>query len=98
VSAAEAFAMGLVNRVVEPGQARQAAEALALQLAQLPQTCLRSDRAATLLQAEQPLSHEAALAREFRLGLQTIESGETLAGAASFSQGQGRHGQRTGGE
>lgn len=98
VSAAEALAMGLVNRVVEPGQARQAAEALALELAQLPQTCLRSDRAATLLQAEQPLSHEAALAREFRLGLQTIESGETLVGAASFSQGQGRHGQRTGGE
>jgi enoyl-CoA hydratase len=97
VSAAEALAIGLVNRVVEPGQARKAAEALALELAQLPQTCLRSDRAATLQQAEQPLSLDAALAREFRLGLQTIESGETLAGAASFSLGQGRHGQRADG-
>ena len=36
--------MGLANRVVPTGTARQAAEALARELAQLPQVCLRSDR------------------------------------------------------
>src|SRR5262249_38060724 len=48
VPAAEALAMGLVDRVVPVGQARIAAEQLALELAALPQACLRSDRAATL--------------------------------------------------
>src|SRR5205814_5130620 len=50
VDASEALAIGLVNRVVEKGTARQAAEELARSLAQLPQTCLRSDRLATLSQ------------------------------------------------
>src|SRR5258708_26454911 len=49
VAADEALAMGLVNRVVPRGQARQAAEALAAEalaaeLAAFPQACLRNDR------------------------------------------------------
>ena len=48
VSAAEALQIGLVNRVVPHGQARQAAEALAAEIAALPQTCLRSDRESAL--------------------------------------------------
>ena len=92
VSATEALAMGLVNRVVAAGQARPAAEALAAELARLPQACLRSDRAATLAQVDDPLPEPAALLREFRLGLQTIASGETVAGAERFRRGQGRHG------
>ncbi len=48
VPAAEALAMGLVSRVVPAGQARGAAEALARELASLPQACLRSDRQSTL--------------------------------------------------
>src|SRR5271156_1603320 len=44
VDAQEALAMGLANRVVPKGEARKAAEALAHELARLPQTCLRSDR------------------------------------------------------
>jgi enoyl-CoA hydratase len=35
---------------------------------------------------------EAALAREFALGLATIESGETRSGAGRFAAGEGRHG------
>ena len=92
VSAMEALGMGLVNRVVAAGQARPAAEALAAELARLPQACLRSDRAATLAQVDDPLPEPAALLREFRLGLQTIASGETVAGAERFRRGQGRHG------
>ncbi len=36
--------MGLANRLVSPGEALQAASALANDLARLPQLCLRSDR------------------------------------------------------
>lgn len=35
------------------------------------------------------------LANEFRLGVATIESGETFGGAARFAAGEGRHGGRT---
>src|SRR3954467_13999441 len=44
VDAAEALAMGLANRVVPRGMSRAAAEALAAELAALPQLCLRNDR------------------------------------------------------
>ncbi len=44
VDATEAHAMGLVNRVVEDGEALSAAIALGEELAALPQACLRSDR------------------------------------------------------
>ena len=50
VGAAEAHAMGLVDRVVPPGEARAAAEALAHELAALPQECLRNDRLSVLEQ------------------------------------------------
>src|SRR5215212_4566855 len=45
VPAPEALTMGLVNRVVPPGTALEAAVALAWKLTVLPQGCLRSDRA-----------------------------------------------------
>src|SRR5665647_489033 len=45
VSAEEALAMGLVNRVVPQGYAREAAETLAREIAAFPQACMRADRA-----------------------------------------------------
>lgn len=92
VTASEALSMGLVNRVVPTGMARQSAEQLAKELARLPQNCLRSDRMATLLQLDEPLPMQQALRREFELGMQTIESGETESGATAFANGAGRHG------
>ena len=74
IAASEALGMGLVNRVVPTGMARRSAESLATQLARLPQSCLRSDRMATLLQADEPLPIDEALRREFSLGMQTILS------------------------
>jgi len=47
VSGDEALRMGLANRLVEPGDARKAAVALAADLAALPQRCLREDRASS---------------------------------------------------
>jgi enoyl-CoA hydratase len=90
VGADEALGMGLVNRVVEPGGALGAAQALARELAEFPQQCLRGDRLSALEQWD--LSEEAAIANELRHGQTTIDSGETVAGAQRFSSGAGRHG------
>ncbi len=90
VDAEEALAMGLVNRVVDDGTVRQEAEALAQQIARMPQACLRSDRRSAYEQHDQPM--DDALRNEFRLGMQTINSGETAAGVQRFAGGSGRHG------
>ena len=90
VGAKEALEIGLANRVVPDGTARAAAEALARQLVQFPQACLRSDRQSAY--AQWGLSQAEALRQEFALGLNTIASGETVQGAAQFAAGAGRHG------
>lgn len=90
VDAAEALAIGLVNRVVPVGESRSAAEELAAQLAALPQTCLRSDRMSALEQ--EGLEEPAAVANEFRHGMRALLDG-ALDGAARFAAGAGRHGQ-----
>jgi enoyl-CoA hydratase len=90
VGAAEALAMGLVNRVVPDGSARAAAVSLAAELAALPQTCLRHDRLSAIEQWDLP--EPEATANEFRHGLATLGSGETATGAERFAAGQGRSG------
>jgi len=90
VSGEEAQRMGLANRLVEPGQALPAAQALAHELAQLPQRCLRSDRLSAWRQWDCDL--EAALREELRLGLEVLRSGESREGARRFAAGAGRHG------
>jgi enoyl-CoA hydratase len=90
VDADEALAIGLANRVVPDGTARDAAVALAHELARLPQTCLRNDRLSAYEQAGLPLGD--ALSNEFARGLATLDSGEWLQGAARFTAGAGRHG------
>jgi enoyl-CoA hydratase len=90
VGAREAEAMGLANRVVPRGEARRAAEELAVELARFPQTCLRSDRLSALEQAG--LDLERAMANELRRGLETLATGEGLEGARRFASGHGRHG------
>jgi enoyl-CoA hydratase len=90
VRAAEAFAMGLANRVVPKGQARKAAEALAHEIARLPQKCLRGDRSSVYEQYGQTVAD--AMAGEFLHGLATIKSGETARGAARVAGGRGRGG------
>jgi enoyl-CoA hydratase len=90
VAAPEALQLGLVNRVVAHGDARQAAVDLAHQLAALPQFCLRSDRMSALEQWG--LSEEDAAVNEARRGREVISSGETLEGALRFAGGAGRGG------
>jgi len=90
VSGDEARLMGLANRLVEPGCALEAALELARQLAAFPQRCLRNDRLSSYRQWD--LSLQDALREETRLGVEVLESGETLAGARRFAAGAGRHG------
>lgn len=89
VEADEALAMGLVDRLVETGQARAAAEALAHRLAALPQTCLREDR----LSVYEGLGASVAegLATEYEHGRTSLAAG-AADGAARFAAGAGRHG------
>jgi enoyl-CoA hydratase len=89
VPAAEALAIGLVNRVVSPGQARAEAEALAHALGALPQAAMRGDRLSAHEQYGLPLPE--ALANEFRRG-QAALNREALDGARRFTGGAGRHG------
>jgi enoyl-CoA hydratase len=90
VSAEEAMQMGLVNRVAEPGNALTVAIELAKELAAFPQLCMRNDRLSVYEQWD--LKYEDAIRNELRRGRLTLESGEALAGAKSFSAGQGRKG------
>jgi len=90
VGASEALAIGLANRKVPAGQALAAARELALQLAALPQSCLRSDRASVKQQFGLALLD--AMRREFELGRQMLDSGESREGASRFAGGAGRHG------
>src|SRR5437868_2292177 len=91
VGAEEAFAIGLVNRLVEPGQALAAAKELASALAVVPQAGLRNDRLSVLQQWG--LDDDGAWRNEFRLGLETLASGESVEGAGRFAAGEGRHGE-----
>jgi enoyl-CoA hydratase len=88
VGAEEALAIGFANRVVPPGEARAAAEALAAEIARFPQACVRSDRRSVY----DAFGREEldALAVEFDHGVGVL--GEAVQGAARFAGGEGRGG------
>ncbi|MDG4663901.1 crotonase/enoyl-CoA hydratase family protein [Mycobacterium sp. 236(2023)] len=90
VHAEEALAIGLANRVVPTGQARAKAEELAAELAALPQQCLRSDRMSVLTQ----WGMTEAEAMDVEFGSLSRVAVESLAGAARFAKGAGRHGSK----
>ena len=89
VAAEEAYTMGLANRVVASGTARQEAEALAREIAQFPQHCLRNDRLSVYEQ--QGLTLEDALRNEFERSAESLLV-DGLKGASQFAAGKGRHG------
>jgi enoyl-CoA hydratase len=89
VGASEAAEMGLANRVVPRGKAREAAEQLARELAAFPQECLRRDRRSAIEQVD--LTMEEAMQNELRHGLRALRAGGKE-GAQRFAQGAGRHG------
>lgn len=88
VDAAEAHAIGLANRVVPKGRARQQAEELAAEIARFPQQCLRSDRLSAL--GQWGLPEAEAIDQEFA-SISRVKH-EALEGAGRFAAGAGRHG------
>ncbi|PLW81390.1 enoyl-CoA hydratase [Kineobactrum sediminis] len=89
VAAQEALQIGLANRVVPDGTAREAAEELAAQIAGFPQHCMRADRASAYQQWD--LSLADALQNEGKHGYPIVFE-EAIAGADRFTKGAGRHG------
>jgi enoyl-CoA hydratase len=88
VAAPEALTMGLVNRVVPEGTARESAEALALEITKFPQAAMLGDRKSA--NAQWALPEAQAMANELVCGEPALH--EALAGAKRFSAGSGRHG------
>jgi enoyl-CoA hydratase len=89
VPAEEAYRIGLAERIVPHGAAREAAETMAQEIARFPQECLRSDR----------LSAYRAWGKPVREGLEIewatsarIVKAEGIRGATRFAEGKGRHG------
>jgi enoyl-CoA hydratase len=95
VRADEAHAMGLVDRLVDPGRALDGAKALARQLAALPQRCMREDRRSAYEQWD--LGVAEAMQNELAHGMASLASGEAADGAQRFRMGAGRHGTPEGG-
>ena len=89
VPAEEAARIGLCERLVPPGKAREGAEALAREIARFPQACVAIDRASVYAQAPLPL--EAALRQEFERGIEALRR-EGIDGAGRFAAGKGRGG------
>ena len=90
VSAEEALRIGLVERLVKPGQALASAQEMAHQIASFPQGAMRADRRSALEQWS--LDFEDAMRAEYQGGADVIASGESLEGARGFAEGRGRHG------
>ncbi len=89
VGAQEALQMGLANRVVPDGSAREAAQTMARQLASFPQQCMLADRRSVYHQWGAGL--QDAIRQEGFAGYPIVQA-EAIAGAARFASGEGRHG------
>lgn len=92
VDAHEAHSWGLANEVVPPGDHLRRALELGHLLAAFPQMAMLNDRSAVYAGLGRPLPE--ALAQECRLGLATLASGESFAGAQAFTAGKGRGGRQ----
>jgi enoyl-CoA hydratase len=93
VAADEALRFGLIDRMVTPGTALDAAQALAAEIAAFPPEALRRDRLSVL--GQWGLGIEEAMRAEFRGGARVLASGEAREGAHRFAEGEGRHGKST---
>jgi enoyl-CoA hydratase len=89
VSAAECYQIGLCEKIVPRGKAREEAEKLAHEIACFPQECVRADRRSVYLQHGLPVRD--ALRKEWYNATEALKN-EGIAGATRFVSGLGRHG------
>ncbi len=90
VNVSEAHAWGLVNEIVPQGQHLKRALEVANLIASFPQAATLNDRRSVY----ESFGKEArdALQNEARLGIETLNSGESVEGAQAFQSGKGRGG------
>jgi enoyl-CoA hydratase len=88
VSGDEAVRMGLVNRLVEPGNALKVAIELAQEIAALPQACLRSDRISAYEQWD--LAEIEAMRNEAHRGISVLDAIDRKA-LDAFLKGKIKH-------
>jgi enoyl-CoA hydratase len=94
VAADEALRIGLANRVVPDGMARDVAVDLAFGIASFPQRCMRNDRLAAIENAYGGAGAQQRMLRtEIDRGVDSLGSGEVTQGVDAFRSGAGRHGQ-----
>lgn len=89
VDADECYRIGLCEKVVAHGRAREAAEAMAQEIARFPQQAMVADRRSLI--ETRGMSIREGLQYEWAHGMRAIEQ-EGIAGAARFRDGVGRHG------
>lgn len=89
VGAEEAYEWGLVNKVVDDGEALDTAIEIAQTISTFPQQTLRTDRKAVFEGIGEPL--QTGLAIESWLGTHSMQTGRE--GANRFVEGEGRHGE-----
>lgn len=89
VEAGECYGIGLCEKVVGHGKAREAAEAMAHEIARFPQQAMLADRRAII--ETHGMSVREGLRYEWTHGMRAIEQ-EGIAGAVRFRTGVGRHG------
>ena len=89
VTAEECYAIGLCEKVVPHGGAREAAEAMAHEISRFPQEAVRADRRSIIETRGMPVRE--AMKLEWANGLDAIAK-EGVAGAARFRDGAGRSG------
>ena len=89
VPAEECYRIGLCEKVVPHGTAREAAEEMAREIALFPQEAVRADRQSIIETRGMPVRE--ALKIEWANGMDAIRK-EGIAGASRFSAGMGRHG------
>jgi len=89
VPAEEAYRIGLAEKVVAHGMAREAAEAMAQEIARFSQACVRVDRLSVY--RAHGLGVRAGLESEWATSSGIVKD-EGIAGAQRFAAGRGRHG------
>ena len=92
VPAEECYQIGLCEKVVPHGKAREAAEDMAREIARFPQEAVRADRRTIIETRGMPVRE--ALKVEWANGMDAIRK-QGIAGAGRFSGGIGRHGDFT---
>ncbi|MEX3010116.1 crotonase/enoyl-CoA hydratase family protein [Hoeflea sp. TYP-13] len=89
VPADECYRIGLCEKVVAPGGARDAAEEMAHEIARFPQEAVLADRRSIIETRGLPVRE--ALKVEWANGVDAVRK-EGAAGAGNFRDGAGRHG------